>query len=180
MQADQGTEGRRYAACRDLQAWGFRSSLPERARFSNVRRWPGPARDDSALALAPVRGEYRVVSGREGIGIELVGPNPGQRGVLDGDRVRAAGRERGDEPVEPDGDLGIGVECRRQGVADDEVAAEFLADFPPEGVARRFTRFDFSTGEFPEQAKVLVRRPLRDEDTAVALDQGADDLKRSG
>ncbi len=136
------------------------------------------ARADSVSAA--IRSEHWVVGGREGIGIEFLGPNPGQRGVLDSDGFRAAGCERGDEAVEPDGDLWINVECWRQGVAENDVAAEFLANLASEGVARWFTRLDFSAGEFPEQTKVLIGRPLRDEDVAVALDQGTDNLKRRG
>ena len=93
----------------------------------------------------------------------------------------AAWREVGDKGNHRNDDGAVVVREARQGAREDEVAAEFLADFAEERGLRCLTGFDLAAGKFPLEGEVLVRGSLGDEHAAgIVLDDGADDGNRGG
>jgi len=65
------------------------------------------------------------------------------------------------------------VDETRESVGNHNVATEFLLDFPHDGRSGILAGFDFSTGKFPLQWQVFVRRALGEQQQPVALDQRA-------
>ena len=88
----------------------------------------------------------------------------------------AGGREAADEGKHFDDDVAVVVGEAREGTDDEDVAAEFFAEFADERVIGRLAGLDFAAGEFPFQREVLVRGALGDEHaTSGVLEDGADD-----
>lgn len=82
------------------------------------------------------------------------------------------------ERYHPDDDATVVVIKRWQGAANQDGATEFLTNFPHDGGIGVFARLDFAAGEFPFEREEFVGRTLRDEDAAIAFDDGADDWHR--
>jgi hypothetical protein len=95
--------------------------------------------------------------------------------VFVGVRFGRIGREHGDERVECDGALRVGVEARIEGGGDPDGAAEFFADFAMEGGGGVFAGLDFAAGEFPFQREVFAGGALGDEDVVIAFEEDAAD-----
>jgi hypothetical protein len=52
---------------------------------------------------------------------------------------------------------------------------EFLAQFARQGFGERFSRFNFSAGEFPLQCVSVVTPPLADQEFRIPSDERCDD-----
>jgi hypothetical protein len=70
------------------------------------------------------------------------------------------------------------VDKARQRERDGDVASELFVNFADDGGAGIFARFDFPTGKLPFKRQMLMRRSLRNEDTSVMLNHGADNWNR--
>jgi len=137
------------------------------------------------LACADVQGrqggDEREIGGGEIVGGEIGRANPGDGDVF----VRMGRGSAGGEPAEVgdhfDDDSAVVMREAGQRVEIGQFASEFFADFPKQGGAGVFGGFDLAAGEFPFKGKMLVGRPLGEEDAAGRVDDnGGDNGNRGG
>ena len=82
--------------------------------------------------------------------------------------------QRANERDHFDDDGFVVVPERWQGLRNDNVATQFLANFPNNGRGGLFAGFNLATGKFPLEWQVFVRRALREENAALLHDQRTD------
>ena len=134
--------------------------------------------DKSPRALS-IAIQHRQVGGGQVESGQLGRRNPLQGDMLEWPGLRASRGQVADEGNHLDED-GVGVSETRQGAGDDDVATEFLLDLADDGGLGCFVRLNLAAGELPFKSEVFVRRALRGEHVAVALDHGADNRNGNG
>ena len=80
------------------------------------------------------------------------------------------------EEAKADGFFGIRVGDFFDLFSDGDFDGEFFAEFAHQTVLEGFVGFDLAAGEFPQEAEVIVRAALGDEEFAGAEDQTGGDI----
>ena len=68
----------------------------------------------------------------------------------------------------------------RQGARDNNFAAEFFANLTDDGGGRILAGFNLAAGKFPFEGQKLIRRPLREQQKTISLDECADNGNGGG
>lgn len=139
----------------------------------------GDLGESTARGRGAVAGDDGEVGGGEVEGEEVFGADPADGDVFVGLRCGAAGGEAADKRKHLDDDAAVVVDEGQEGVADDDLATEFLAQLAGEGGFGRLTGFNLAAGKLPFQGEVFLGRALGDEDLAgPVFEDGADDGER--
>jgi len=103
------------------------------------------------------------VSGGEVVVGELIPGDPGEFGMFQGLRWWGVWSEDADKGCHENLNPGVGVRDLWQSEKDFHLTAEFLLEFPVEGLGSRLSGVDFAPWKLPQTLQVFTGRAASDE-----------------